>query len=67
MWVMTFEIVIKDGVELARYHRAFVVVDEGQPKKVHCVLVRENDRVEAIAIVEGGLRVYKRSGGSVQV
>ena len=46
----TYQLVINDRAELARYHWGFIVVDEGHRlKNIDCVLMREIKRIPAAA------------------
>ena len=46
----TYQIVINDRAELARYHWGFIVVDEGHRlKNIDCVLMREIKKIPADA------------------
>lgn len=46
----TYQIIINDRAELAKYHWGFIVVDEGHRlKNIDCVLMREIKRIPAAA------------------
>ena len=48
--ITTYQIVINDRAELAKYHWGFIVVDEGHRlKNIDCVLMREIKKIPAAA------------------